>query len=359
MDYYCYQLTVLFLLILAFLQQAVVDALPTSLPRQTSCYLLDSALAPYCAHMPYNRTTGHSSPQEVLKQMVYFKPLVLSKCSSALTNFLCSAYTPACYDRRADQTPTVVRPCRQLCVQVRDECKDSLVAHGLVWPEHLSCHQYPDHDNESDTCFSSTDSAALLSSPKITATSTAVKAPRVSVSPTSSDSSEHCNSLQEVPMCKYLHYHNFSLPNHRGHQTASEALHELSLFKLFVDTKCSQAIAHFLCYYYTPPCDSHHTQPVPPCRELCEFSREECIPVLHQLGITWPGHMSCEKFPFKNSSSTHCSGPDDVTTLRIPSGLTTSPSPAVVAPNTAHTVNSWAFAAITVTILTCILLQYE
>ena len=327
------------LLVISFQQDVIIvnQPLPTSQP---SCLPLDPKLVPLCAGMPYNQTSlpnsrGHTSLLEASAELKDFEPVIHSNCSSAIVHFLCSVYTPPCYD--SDLAVKVVQPCRQLCVEVRDKCEGIYRQASLQWPQHLSCDHYPDRNDKSSVCFGPEDSS-YLTIPKIEPQSDVLntkKTPNFSVSPSPAPStSQECrNSLQEVPMCRELGYHNFSLPNLRGHQKPSQATKELSLFKLFVDMKCSQSIAHFLCYYYAPPCSTTSSDsPPPPCRELCEHSRQQCTPILQKLDITWPSHMNCERFPYRNSSS-QCSGPADVNTLRIPNIITASPSPE---PNSAQ-----------------------
>ena len=295
-------LLVFSLLVAVSIQQGANKPLSTSQP---SCSPLDPKLVPFCAGMPYKKTLlpnsrGHATLQEAFAELKDFKRVILSHCSNAIVHFLCSVYTPPCYDTGSsgDLAVKVVQPCRQLCVEVHDKCEGFFQQHAynLSLLKHLSCNHYPDRNDSASMCFGPADPSSLTI-PKIESqleVSTTEITPHFSVSPSPNPSTtQQCrNSLQEVPMCRELGYHNFSLPNLRGHHhrrlknyhfsnylwievftihssfslllrslpyasaESSQATQELSLFKLFVDMKCSQSIAHFLCYYYAPPCST-------------------------------------------------------------------------------------------------------
>ena len=282
-------LLVFSLLVAVSIQQGANKPLSTSQP---SCSPLDPKLVPFCAGMPYKKTLlpnsrGHATLQEAFAELKDFKRVILSHCSNAIVHFLCSVYTPPCYDTGSsgDLAVKVVQPCRQLCVEVHDKCEGFFQQHAynLSLLKHLSCNHYPDRNDSASMCFGPADPSSLTI-PKIESqleVSTTEITPHFSVSPSPNPSTtQQCrNSLQEVPMCRELGYHNFSLPNLRGHQKASQATQELSLFKLFVDMKCSQSIAHFLCYYYAPPCSTTDPFPQSPHpRALCEYSTASSVP---------------------------------------------------------------------------------
>ena len=142
-----------------------------------------------------------------------------------------------------------------------------------------------------------------------------------SVSDTEAVEAETCRLIEEVPLCRNLGYDNFSLPNQRGHSTIEEMNSELDDFLYFVLSECSNSIVHFLCYYFAPPCTGE--QPPlggQPCRELCQYTRDNCIKAFDGLGIHWPSSMDCSNFSCKNETNT-CTGTADPTTLVIPDTL--------------------------------------
>lgn len=339
---------------LAFSRQQVL--IVDTPPGPPQCRPLDPSLVPFCAAMPYNTTflpnsRGHQSLQDASAELQTFRRLILTKCSGAIVHFLCSVYTPPCYrpaTDRGSQPPMALPPCRSLCLVVRDRCERYLLENSLSWPPQLVCENFPDRTDS--MCFGPPNPSSL-SIPDIPSLNTLPSLESTTPVGTSERQSRLCNPLQEMPMCTGLGYHNFSLPNFRGHRLISAASQELSLFKLFIQTRCSQAIAHFLCYYYAPPCSSHPPYPLPPCRELCEFSRQECLPVLERLGLHWPRHMNCDRFPLRNTSS--CSGPRDPRTLRIPSDFFNKSQPTV--PDTESTSSAlgviWHPVSVTVTVL--------
>ena len=130
-----------------------------------------------------------------------------------------------------------------------------------------------------------------------------------------------CQSIEKVSLCSNLDYNAFFLPNQRGHCTIEEMTSELDDFFYFVLSQCSNSIVHFLCYYFAPPCTGEQPQlGGQPCRELCEYTRDNCLKAFDGLRIHWPSSMNCSSFSYKNETNT-CYGPSDPATLVIPETL--------------------------------------
>ncbi|XP_076436695.1 uncharacterized protein LOC143276159 [Babylonia areolata] len=104
-----------------------------------------------CQNMPY--TLGslpnpfmQSDLDEIVVEMQQYSALVESGCSGRLPFLLCGAFMPFCIHGPLRDRPYVV-PCREVCHQVRHDCRrqfhDSWA--GLPWPAKLHCHRYPSH----------------------------------------------------------------------------------------------------------------------------------------------------------------------------------------------------------------------
>ena len=110
-----------------------------------------------------------------------------------------------------------------------------------------------------------------------------------------------CTHLDNTSRCHHFGYSLISLPNSRGHTNQQQAEEELARFTFFLKLQCSVLMEQFLCLYYLPPCNA--TTRVPPCRDLCELVREDCIAVLQQFDLKWPQHMNCTNLPYQHSNT--------------------------------------------------------
>ncbi|XP_037308071.2 sizzled [Pungitius pungitius] len=88
---------------------------------------------------------GHSNLEvEVVPRSEDWRPLLQTGCHPQAQTFLCSLIAPVCLD-------TFIRPCRSLCVAVRDSCAPVLACQGHPWPAALDCDRFP---AEEDMCLS-------------------------------------------------------------------------------------------------------------------------------------------------------------------------------------------------------------
>nr|XP_020140204.1 atrial natriuretic peptide-converting enzyme-like [Microcebus murinus] len=110
-----------------------------------------------------------------------------------------------------------------------------------------------------------------------------------------------------------LPYNYTSYPNYLGHRTQKEASisWESSLFPALVQTNCYKYLMFFACTVLVPKCDVSTGQRVPPCRALCEHSKERCESVLGIVGLQWPEDTDCNQFPEENSDNQTCLMPDE------------------------------------------------
>ncbi|XP_034074647.1 sizzled [Gymnodraco acuticeps] len=88
---------------------------------------------------------GHTNLEaEVVPRSEDWRPLLQTGCHPQAQVFLCSLIAPVCLD-------TFIRPCRSLCVAVRDSCAPVLACQGQPWPEALDCDRFPAQE---DMCLS-------------------------------------------------------------------------------------------------------------------------------------------------------------------------------------------------------------
>ncbi|VTJ85255.1 Hypothetical predicted protein, partial [Marmota monax] len=110
-----------------------------------------------------------------------------------------------------------------------------------------------------------------------------------------------------------LPYNHTNYPNYLGHQTQKEASisWESSLFPALVQTNCYKYLMFFACTILVPKCDVNTGQRIPPCRVLCEHSKERCESVLGIVGLQWPEDTDCNQFPEENADNQTCLMPDE------------------------------------------------
>ncbi|XP_033070647.1 atrial natriuretic peptide-converting enzyme isoform X2 [Trachypithecus francoisi] len=129
------------------------------------------------------------------------------------------------------------------------------------------------------------------------------------------NSLNNCSQCEPITLelCMNLPYNSTSYPNYLGHRTQKEASisWESSLFPALVQTNCYKYLMFFACTILVPKCDVNTGQHIPPCRALCEHSKERCESVLGIVGLQWPEHTDCSQFPEENSDNQTCLMPDE------------------------------------------------
>ncbi|CAL4114405.1 unnamed protein product [Meganyctiphanes norvegica] len=117
-----------------------------------------------CRGIGYNLTLfpnmfNHKTQQEAQADMAKFDPIIQDSksmpsanntqkyyenykiaCSEVLREFLCALYMPVCTSHGFH-----LPPCRELCVQARDTCEESLQEKGIFWPENFTCSKFSEH----------------------------------------------------------------------------------------------------------------------------------------------------------------------------------------------------------------------
>ena len=121
----------------------VMPIAPPEIPEEKCERITD---VPICADMPWNYTLfpnlrDHPTQTDANQELEQFRQLIQVNCSGAIVIFLCSIYTPFCTD---EYPIRVLRPCKRLCMHVRDRCEPvfNQRAGGLQWPGHLHCDNY-------------------------------------------------------------------------------------------------------------------------------------------------------------------------------------------------------------------------
>ncbi|XP_054543954.1 atrial natriuretic peptide-converting enzyme isoform X2 [Talpa occidentalis] len=125
----------------------------------------------------------------------------------------------------------------------------------------------------------------------------------------------NCSQCEPITLelCMNLPYNHTNYPNYLGHRSQKEASisWESSLFPALVQTNCYKYLMFFACTILVPKCDVNTSQRTPPCRVLCEHSREHCESVLGLVGLQWPEDTDCNQFPEENSDNHTCLMPDE------------------------------------------------
>ncbi|XP_051821180.1 atrial natriuretic peptide-converting enzyme [Antechinus flavipes] len=125
----------------------------------------------------------------------------------------------------------------------------------------------------------------------------------------------NCSQCEPITLelCLNLPYNHTHFPNYLGHRTQKDASvsWESSLFPALVQTNCYKYLMFFACTILVPKCDPHTNQHIPPCRVLCEHSKERCESVLGIVGLQWPEDTDCTQFPEENSDNQTCLMPDE------------------------------------------------
>ncbi|XP_034020436.1 atrial natriuretic peptide-converting enzyme isoform X2 [Thalassophryne amazonica] len=125
------------------------------------------------------------------------------------------------------------------------------------------------------------------------------------------NSCTRCEPIR-LELCMNLPYNLTSFPNYLGHlsQRESSVSWESSLFPALVQTGCYQYLMFYACTLLVPKCEPVTHQRVPPCRSLCQNSKEKCELVLGIVGLQWPDDTDCSQFPEEGGNVT-CLLPED------------------------------------------------
>lgn len=101
---------------------------------------------------------------------------------------------------------------------------------------------------------------------------------------------------------------NGTLPNFLGMNVQTSVDKELEPYLTLYTTGCSNAMLHFICAVYYPPCFTQGAQTLTynPCRQLCEYVRCTCEDDVRELGAVWPTQLDCNQFTFGSGDGSTC-----------------------------------------------------
>ncbi|XP_041470653.1 uncharacterized protein LOC121420173 isoform X1 [Lytechinus variegatus] len=103
-----------------------------------------------------------------------------------------------------------------------------------------------------------------------------------------------------LPMCvsNGVQYTQTIFPNMLWMMTQEEATSAAESLAPLVAMGCGP-IADFVCMLFAPPCVEIGgvSVLVPPCRSVCEASRDACRPIFQAVDQEWPEQFECSRFP--------------------------------------------------------------
>ncbi|CAF1014504.1 unnamed protein product [Rotaria sp. Silwood1] len=108
--------------------------------------------------------------------------------------------------------------------------------------------------------------------------------------------------------CKNIGYNQTYLPNKFNHQDQKDVALVINQFTALITVGCSSELRFLLCSIYMPLCLTNYSDPIPPCREVCERVRKPCEPYYSQYGFIWPDVLKCEQYP-SNEEKAICMDP--------------------------------------------------
>ncbi|CAF3560650.1 unnamed protein product [Rotaria socialis] len=97
--------------------------------------------------------------------------------------------------------------------------------------------------------------------------------------------------------CKSIGYNQTYLPNKFNHQDQKDVALVINQFTALIAVGCSAELSFLLCSIYMPLCLANYSDPIPPCREVCERVRTPCEPFYSRYGFIWPDALKCEQYP--------------------------------------------------------------
>ena len=99
-----------------------------------------------------------------------------------------------------------------------------------------------------------------------------------------------------ISTCQGIGYNRTSFPNTLSHQNQEEAGVDVNAFKPLIKIGCSPHTRLFVCSIYTPVC-TILSEPISPCRSVCESVESGCKTLMKKFGFDWPENFNCTKYP--------------------------------------------------------------
>ncbi|XP_038411956.1 atrial natriuretic peptide-converting enzyme isoform X4 [Canis lupus familiaris] len=280
-----------------------------------------------CQLLPYHATPtplfSIANNMDMEKFLKFFLYLHRLSCYQHIMLFGCSLAFPECV---GDGDSHGLLPCRSFCEAAKEGCESVLGMVNASWPDFLACSQFrnqTESSNASRICFSPQQEKgkqSLCGGGDSFQCASGLCVPhklRCNGHNDCGDWSDEAQCSQCEPitleLCMNLPYNHTNYPNYLGHRTQKEASisWESSLFPALVQTNCYKYLMFFACTVLVPKCDMNTSQRIPPCRALCEHSKEHCESVLGIVGLQWPEDTDCSQFPEENSDNQTCLMPDE------------------------------------------------
>lgn len=102
----------------------------------------------------------------------------------------------------------------------------------------------------------------------------------------------------KIPMCQSMPYNMTRMPNLLHHSTQENAVLAIEQFQELLNQNCSDVLLFFLCALYAPICTVYfQSEPIPPCRSVCEKARAGCEQIVNDHNISWPEFLDCSNLP--------------------------------------------------------------
>ncbi|KAL7053366.1 hypothetical protein AAHC03_027182 [Spirometra sp. Aus1] len=101
---------------------------------------------PVCQGLQYSETrmpnwVKMTSQEEAAKRMIDYRSLLNINCSHYLNLFLCTIYFPMC---TRVLVKSALKPCKPLCIHVRNRCEPIMRQFQFNWPTELACDDLPE-----------------------------------------------------------------------------------------------------------------------------------------------------------------------------------------------------------------------
>jgi len=242
------------------------------------CQPLDEEVACQCLgyNLTYFPNDRFSSQGGAKRQFDVFKDLIRSKCSPHLMSFLCSRYFPPCNPHWSFK---YIRPCRELCVEVKRDCEPILQGYRTTWPDELKCEQFSSYHPR----------RPCVSNETTTSTNTDCSAKEKCVDITHSKAkSIHANYKTYYPNDVF--------------RSSSDA------DKVIDDTlnggQWSAKVERFFFLSNYPPCNDTGSkiQLLSPCKHLCRQVKKNFEGQQSGKDVAWPehDHFNCATLPKSN-----------------------------------------------------------
>lgn len=96
---------------------------------------------------------NHKNQYEAHEALLLFNMLIESHCSPYIRFYLCSEFVPMCTFKTVNGPALndeidehLLKPCKSMCLNVKNNCEMLLITIGMRWPNILDCDRLPEND---------------------------------------------------------------------------------------------------------------------------------------------------------------------------------------------------------------------